>query len=64
MGRTHDQRGVMQNPAVDVVFGLHMKAEIESGKIGYHPGAAMAGTGDFKITVMGSHRTDPPVECG
>lgn len=55
------KEGVMQNPAVDVVFGLHMKAEIESGKIGYHPGAAMAGTGDFKITVMGkpSHGSAP-----
>lgn len=55
------KEGVMDNPKVDVVFGLHMKAELESGKLGYHPGPAMAGTGDFKITITGkpSHGSQP-----
>ncbi len=55
------KEGVMENPKVDVIFGLHMKSELESGKIAYHPGPAMAGTGDFKITVTGkpSHGSQP-----
>jgi amidohydrolase len=53
--------GVMENPKVDVIFGLHMDAQLEVGKISYHPGGAMAGTGDFKITVKGkpSHGANP-----
>ncbi len=55
------KEGVLENPKVDVIFGLHMKAELESGKISYHPGATMAGTGDFKIVVTGkpSHGSKP-----
>jgi amidohydrolase len=52
---------VLENPKVDVVFGLHMDAQLEVGKISYHPGATMAGVGDFKITVNGkpSHGSQP-----
>jgi len=55
------KEGVMENPKVDVIFGLHMDAQLEVGKISYHPGGAMAGTGDFKITVKGkpSHGANP-----
>jgi len=55
------KEGVMDNPKVDVIFGLHMDAQIEVGKIGYHPGAAMAGTGDLRIVVKGkpSHGASP-----
>jgi amidohydrolase len=55
------KEGVMDNPKVDVIFGLHMDALIETGKIVYHLGAAMAGTGDLKITVKGkpSHGSEP-----
>ena len=55
------KEGVMENPKVDVVFGMHMDAQLEVGKISYHPGATMAGTGDFKITVKGkpSHGANP-----
>jgi len=55
------KEGVMENPKVDVVFGLHMDAQTEVGKITYHPGGTMAGTGDFKITVNGkpSHGASP-----
>jgi amidohydrolase len=55
------KQGVMENPKVDVIFGLHMDALLESGKISYHPGAAMAGAGDMKITVKGkpSHGSQP-----
>jgi len=55
------KEGVLDNPKVDVIFGLHMDALLEVGKISYHPGAAMAGTGDLKITVKGkpSHGSQP-----
>jgi len=55
------KEGVMENPKVDVIFGLHMDAQIEVGKIAYHPGGTMAGTGDLKITVKGkpSHGANP-----
>jgi amidohydrolase len=55
------KEGVLENPKVDVIFGLHMDALVEVGKITYHPGAAMAAVGDFKITVKGkpSHGSQP-----
>jgi amidohydrolase len=55
------KQGVLENPKVDVIFGLHMDALVEVGKITYHPGAAMAAVGDFKITVKGkpSHGSQP-----
>lgn len=55
------KEGVLDNPKVDVIFGLHMSATKEVGKISYRSGAEMAGTGDFKITVTGkaSHGSAP-----
>lgn len=55
------KEGVLENPKVDVIFGLHMDALLETGKISYHPGGTMAGVGDFKITVKGkpSHGSQP-----
>jgi amidohydrolase len=55
------KEGVMDNPKVDVIFGLHMDALLEVGKISYHPGGTMAGTGDLKIIVKGkpSHGSQP-----
>ena len=55
------KEGVLENPKVDVIFGLHMGAQLEVGKIAYRPGATMAGTGDLKITVTGkpSHGSQP-----
>jgi len=55
------KEGVLDNPKVDVIFGLHMDAKLEVGKISYHPAGAMASAGDFKITVKGksSHGASP-----
>lgn len=55
------KEGVLENPKVDVIFGLHMDALVEVGKITYHPGGAMAAVGDFRITVEGkpSHGSQP-----
>src|SRR5690606_34845355 len=36
------QEGVLTDPAVDVIFGLHINSQIEVGKIGYRPGGTMA----------------------
>ena len=55
------KEGVLDNPKVDVIFGLHLDAQMEVGKISYHPAGTMAGTGDLKITVKGkpSHGAKP-----
>ena len=36
------QEGVMDNPKVDVIFGLHIQSRVEAGTIEYKPGAFMA----------------------
>jgi amidohydrolase len=55
------KEGVLENQKVDVIFGLHMRAQLESGKIGYRPAGTMAGAADFNITVTGkpSHGSQP-----
>jgi amidohydrolase len=45
--------GVLENPKVDAVIGAHTWPGIESGKIGVRPGALMAASDNFKITILG-----------
>jgi amidohydrolase len=47
------KEGVMENPKVDVVFGLHIAAEIPLGQIGYKPAGFMASASDMKIIITG-----------
>jgi amidohydrolase len=47
------KEGVMDDPKVDVVFGLHIESKIEIGKIEYKPGAFMASSDWFTIRVKG-----------
>ena len=47
------KEGVLQNPKVDAIFGLHINSQTEVGKIAYRPGGTMAAVNDFKITVKG-----------
>ena len=47
------KEGVLNNPKVDVIFGLHVNAQVEVGKINYRPGAIYAGVGDMRIIVKG-----------
>ncbi|MEO6150944.1 MAG: amidohydrolase [Mucilaginibacter sp.] len=47
------KQGVLLNPKVDAVFGLHIWSNLEAGKIGYRPGGIMAGASDMKIVVTG-----------
>lgn len=55
------QEGVMDNPKVDAIFGLHIESFIEAGQIHYKPGAFMAAADFFTIKVKGkaSHGSQP-----
>lgn len=55
------KEGVMDNPKVDAVFGLHIESWIEEGKVFYKPGPFMAASDWFTIKVKGrqSHGAQP-----
>jgi amidohydrolase len=55
------KEGVLDNPKVDVVFGLHINSSTEAGKIKYRSGGAMAASDWFTIKVKGkgSHGSQP-----
>ncbi len=55
------KEGVMDDPKVDVIFGLHINAKTEIGRIEYKPGAFMASSDWFTIKVKGkgSHGASP-----
>jgi len=55
------KEGVMENPKVDAIFGLHIESDIEVGKIEYKSGAFMASSDWFVIKVngKGSHGAQP-----
>ncbi|WP_394331056.1 amidohydrolase [Aquimarina macrocephali] len=47
------KEGVLKNPDVDAIFGLHINSGTEVGKIRYKPGGTMAAVERFVITVKG-----------
>ncbi|MBL0131645.1 MAG: amidohydrolase [Chitinophagaceae bacterium] len=55
------KEGVMENPKVDVIFGLHIESNIEAGTIRYKSGSFMASSDWFHIVVKGkgSHGSQP-----
>ena len=55
------KEGVLEDPRVDVIFGLHIWAFTETGTIAYRPGSAMAASDSFRITVKGkqTHGSTP-----
>ncbi|NNC50598.1 MAG: amidohydrolase [Flaviramulus sp.] len=55
------KEGVLENPKVDAIFGLHIDSEIEVGKIAYKSGGIMASVERFVINVKGkqSHGAEP-----
>lgn len=55
------KEGVMENPKVDVVFGMHIESWIPAGDIQYKPGAFMASTDAFTVKVKGkqTHGSQP-----
>ncbi|MGN6291159.1 MAG: amidohydrolase [Chitinophagaceae bacterium] len=55
------KEGVMDNPKVDAVFGMHIESAIEEGTIEYKSGSFMAAADFFTIKVKGkpSHGSQP-----
>ena len=55
------KEGVLQNPKVDVIFGLHISSAADVGTINYRPGGTMAAVDSFKIVVKGrqAHGASP-----
>nr|WP_315144578.1 amidohydrolase [uncultured Flavobacterium sp.] len=55
------KEGVLNNPKVDVIFGLHINAQTEVGQIKYRPKGTMASSDWFTIQVNGkqSHGAYP-----
>lgn len=55
------KEGVMDNPKVDVIFGLHINSQTPIGNITYKSGAEMAASDWFTIKVNGkqSHGSQP-----
>ncbi len=47
------KEGVLKNPDVEAVFGLHINSVLESGSIAYKKGAAMASSDWIEIEVEG-----------
>jgi amidohydrolase len=47
------KEGVLENPKVDVIFGLHINSQTEVGTIKYRPGSMYASVNDMKIIVKG-----------
>ncbi len=47
------KEGILDNPKVDVAFGLHINSMTEVGKIRYKAGGTMAAADRFVITVKG-----------
>lgn len=47
------KEGVMDNPKIDAIFGIHINAQTEIGKITYKSGAIMASSDWFSIKVKG-----------
>ncbi|UOQ53849.1 amidohydrolase [Hymenobacter cellulosivorans] len=47
------KEGVLDNPKVDAVFGVHINAQTEVGTLKYRPGGEMAASDVFTIKVKG-----------
>ncbi len=47
------KEGVLENPKVDVIFGLHINSQTEVGHIKYRPGGTLAAVDQLAITVKG-----------
>jgi len=55
------KEGVLENPKVDVIFGLHIISYVPTGTLVYRPGGEMAAVNGFHIVVKGksSHGAMP-----
>jgi amidohydrolase len=55
------KEGVMDNPKIDAIFGIHINSQTEIGKIRYKSGSVMAASDWFSIKVKGkqTHGSQP-----
>jgi amidohydrolase len=55
------KEGVLENPKVDAIFGIHIQSMRPLGYIGYKSGGMMAATDTYSITVKGkqAHGSSP-----
>ena len=65
------EEGVLENPQVTEILGLHVFPELEQGKVGFKPGMYMASCDEIFITVKGKgghgampHQVIDPVLIG
>lgn len=47
------EEGVLKNPDVDAIFGLHISSNTDIGKVRYREGGVMAAVDPFKIVIKG-----------
>lgn len=54
-------QGVLEDPKVDAIFGMHVNVDLPTGKIGVRAGSLMAAVDRFRVTVIGkqSHAAMP-----
>jgi len=55
------KEGVLENPKVDVIFGLHISSTTPLGQLTYRPGGILAASDRFSIKVKGrqAHGSEP-----
>jgi amidohydrolase len=55
------REGVLKDPDMDVIFGIHISSGMPVGTINYRPGGIMAASDQFQITVHGrqTHGSTP-----
>lgn len=47
------EEGVLENPHVDCIIGMHVYPLLDSGKVGMRPGKYMASSDEFYLTIRG-----------
>lgn len=52
-GKAMLDAGVLENPKVDAMLGVHVWPEVPGGKVGFQPGPAMAALDSFRISLVG-----------
>lgn len=55
------KEGVLQNPKVDAIFGLHISSVTPLGKLTYRPGGILAAADNYSVKVIGrqAHGSTP-----
>ena len=48
------EEGVLENPKVDAIFGLHINSGLHAGKVSYRARGIMASSQRFVIDIKGS----------